>query len=205
MNMHPLRTAPLLIFLLAAGCQRDSQPANAQPTQEQAGSEAPQQAPATATAAEVQLPGKRVGIPAGKGKKEKQVLQPGQELSGSFASPEAGTILGIAVKIGTYSNRPPADRSDGVMTLKACLRESCSTGAANLASANDNAFLDFNLDNPIQAAAGEAITYTVRKDSGTNSIVIWTFPLQTGQTGLVDADGVETGKTPRVSLRYSKD
>lgn len=203
MKVNQMHLAPLLVLMLAAGCQRDSQSTNSQPDRDQAGGAVPQPAPEPAV--EVPLPGKRVNIATGDGKKGKHVLQVGEETSGTFASPQAGAVLGIAVKIGTFSNRPANLRSDGILTFKACLRESCSTGTADLASAKDNALLDFNLDNPIQAAVGDGITYTLRKDSGTNPVVIWTFPLRPDKAIPAAGDRVETGMAPKISLRYSSD
>ncbi len=99
----------------------------------------------------------------------------------------SGNIETVSVNIGTYNGA-----SNGALSLTACAEEVCRTGAADLASAADNAPIEIALNAPLPIAAGQDLSLRFTHDGGTAAVAIWHFPNTSG-----------AGRLPEIAVTYA--
>jgi hypothetical protein len=125
-------------------------------------------------------------------------LGPGQSISGELSHPKPGVIGSADIKIGNYKSR-----SDGGLLFQLCQADNCTNGKSSLIGSTDNKNLQFPLEKPISVSAGQPLKWKITRDSATNAVAIWTYPLGKGATGIVGVDGSPVERAPRIVLNYS--
>lgn len=119
----------------------------------------------------------------------------GQSVEGTLKDLEPNQIAAVGVRIGNYVNK-----SDGSLTLDACVDAACQTATAHLAGSQDNKYLVFAFPQPLAIAAGQQLTYKLTRSQPGNGVAIWTYAPLTASITLRDTKGVETGRTPQFAL-----
>ena len=188
-----LRTLCLAISatVLVAACNQ--KPADSGPAQT-AAVEAPAPAPAV-DRGNVEF----VELPLDGTSNQSHGMNAGESISGEFAPVRAGSVVGVEVQVGNYGNS-----STGNLKLKLCQSDKCAEGGADLAGSKDNEFFHVELASPLAVTMDAPLTYTVIRESGDNSMAVWSYPASVPTSKLTLPDGTVVPRTLKVGLRYSR-
>jgi hypothetical protein len=196
MNIYRLLLTTTALSIALAGCDKGSEPkpSEALETQQPAagGPVAGQEVPDAAT------------VPKPVRKNQKLVLETGHAVSGDVTVKKAAKLTAISAFIGTFSNRPEAERSDGTLKMKACVASDCAEASIDLSNAQDNALQVFTFDRPLPTISGSVINYSLEKTTGLNPVVVWTYPAASGSPTIAHDGVAMDGRSPKLELSYAE-
>lgn len=146
-----------------------------------------------------------VHLPIGSGRPQPLRLEAGQTALGTLVAPWAGKLVAFEVKLGNYFNS-----STGLLKLDLCKGEGqgqqCADGRGDLLTSLDNQMFTIVLDQPLEVATAQSLSFRLRKEGGDKEVVVWTYPSTSGDAQTISRkDGkAAEGRTAQLALRYAR-
>ncbi|MGZ8189487.1 MAG: hypothetical protein ACXWTN_12075, partial [Methylosarcina sp.] len=125
------------------------------------------------------------------------VLQQNQSAAGEFIWNGVGHISGVDVFIGNFFNS-----ADGVLTLKLCNLNKCTSARRNLTESVDNEFLHFKPDQPLEINQQEPVRFEFELREGSHPVAVWTYKKTPSTPVTFVKDGQPMPSVPRFRIRY---
>lgn len=144
-----------------------------------------------------------IALPIGQGRAQPLQLKAGQTAIGTLVAPKAGKLVAFDVKLGNYFNS-----STGLLKLELCKGKEgeCTEGSGDLLTSVDNGMFTIVLDEPLEVAADEGLSFQLRKEGGDKDVVVWTYPSTSGDAQAISREegrAIE-GRTASLALRFAK-
>lgn len=181
-----------VVTLMLAGCKKGTEPTPVAVAPEP---EAPEEVIKVADSGAPPADARLIELAVSPDSPQALAVFDGQSVEGVLKDLEPNQIVAFGVRIGNYMNK-----SDGSLSLDACVDTTCQTAMAHLAGSQDNKYLIFTLPQPLAITAGQQLTYKLTRSRPGNGVAIWTYTPLTASVTLKDAKGVDTGRTPQFAL-----
>lgn len=178
--------------LMLAGCKKENE---STPAAAATQPEAPEEVITVAESAAAPADARLVELSVSPDSPQALAIFGGQSVEGVLKDLEPNQIAALGVRIGNYVNK-----SDGSLTLDACVDTACQTATVPLMGSQDNKYLVFTFPQPLVIASGQQLTYKLTRSQSGNGVAIWTYAPLTASTTLKDAKGIDTGRTPQFAL-----
>lgn len=139
-----------------------------------------------------------VDMPTGSVATGKAVAFPvNQSVSGTIDVTKAGTVEAFDIQVGNYNNS-----SDGMLAVRLCESDTCSSGSVSIAGSKDNKYLEIPLVHAMNVTAGSQLHYTLDRKEGTKPFAVWTYTSNSTKTSL--PGGVIEQRVLKIGLLYKK-
>lgn len=99
-------------------------------------------------------------------------LKPGAQARGRIAVSREGYVYRFSIVVGTNGGQ-----SDGVLALRICRGEDCTTAERTLRESADNQYFDLALSQPLEVNADGELVYVLQLKNATMPVALWSYPL----------------------------
>ncbi|TWB68736.1 hypothetical protein FBZ87_11045 [Nitrospirillum amazonense] len=115
--------------------------------------------------------------------------------------PDHGVVTQVGILVGTYGRK-----SDGLLTVKLCVADTCAQGSAVLDHPADNTYFPIPLDSGLPVNGGHA-RLELQRTGGTQPLAVWMYPVQPDgiRTQALDGGFAFEEQAPKLSLTLSAD